>query len=74
MFSLQQTFASLFWAMFSQVSINEITVKHPLPGGGVARVEHSMYGGRGTWGSGEGREAETSGRTEGVGTSDVSAS
>lgn len=47
--------------MFSQVSIKEIAVKHPLPGGGIARAEHSMHGVRGTWGGGEGREAETSG-------------
>ena len=60
MFSLQQTFASLFWSMFSQVSINEITVKHPLPGGGIARAENSMYGVRGSWSGGEGREEESS--------------
>ena len=33
-FSLKQTFASLFWSMFSQVSINDITVTHPSPSGG----------------------------------------
>ena len=33
-FSLKQTFGSLFWSMFSLVSINDITVTHPNPGGG----------------------------------------
>nr|KAG5702760.1 hypothetical protein BaRGS_003634 [Batillaria attramentaria] len=33
---LHKTFASLFWAMFGQVSISEIAIRHPLPDGGVA--------------------------------------
>ncbi|XP_050393600.1 short transient receptor potential channel 7 isoform X3 [Patella vulgata] len=30
---LRQTFFSLFWSMFGQVSINDISVKHPRPDG-----------------------------------------
>ncbi|KAL3877271.1 hypothetical protein ACJMK2_035003 [Sinanodonta woodiana] len=30
---LRQTFYSLFWSIFGQVSINDINVKHPAPGG-----------------------------------------
>ncbi|XP_021344426.1 short transient receptor potential channel 3-like, partial [Mizuhopecten yessoensis] len=30
---LRQTFYSLFWSMFGQVSINDINVKHPGPEG-----------------------------------------
>ena len=33
-FSLSATFYSLFWSMFGQVSINDISVKHPKPDGG----------------------------------------
>ncbi|KAK7491231.1 hypothetical protein BaRGS_00017502 [Batillaria attramentaria] len=30
---LKQTFASLFWSMFGHVSISDITITHPQPGG-----------------------------------------
>ncbi|XP_025087997.1 short transient receptor potential channel 3-like isoform X2 [Pomacea canaliculata] len=35
---LRQTFTSLFWSMFGQVSISEIAVKHPQPDGSVSRL------------------------------------
>ncbi|XP_076452337.1 short transient receptor potential channel 7-like [Babylonia areolata] len=42
LFSLQQTFGSLFWSMFSQVSINDITVTHPSPGGADLRLQQTF--------------------------------
>ncbi|XP_076459396.1 short transient receptor potential channel 7-like isoform X2 [Babylonia areolata] len=51
---LQQTFLSLFWAMFSQLSITEIAVKHPLSNGGaLPREDSAMHSVKGNWGSGE---------------------
>ncbi|KAL8623911.1 hypothetical protein ACOMHN_054252 [Nucella lapillus] len=39
---LKQTFGSLFWSMFSQVSINDIIVTHPSPTGGVFRLQQTF--------------------------------
>ncbi|KAL8607311.1 hypothetical protein ACOMHN_039461 [Nucella lapillus] len=50
---LQQTFGSLFWAMFSQVSVNEITVKHPMSDGTFSRGDHSNHAVKASWSSGE---------------------
>ena len=61
--SLQQTFVSLFWAIFGQINVHEIGIKHPLPNGAIARSDNSFHGVKSNWGSGEGRVSECWGQT-----------